>query len=82
MYLFRASASQKGLKGKKYETLSSSSKEIERDTYEGGRRPKVVQTGALVSYFFLSILFGLQRLSKITFCGPWTYLNIHLYSLV
>ena len=40
MYLLRASASQKGLKGKKYETLSSSSKNFERDTYKVGRRPK------------------------------------------
>ena len=34
MYFLRASASQKGLKGKKYETLSSSSKNFERDTYK------------------------------------------------
>ena len=26
------------------------------------------------SYIFLSIHFGLQGLSKITFWGPWTYL--------
>ena len=31
-----------------------------------------------VSYFFLSIHFGLQGLSKITFWGPWTYSTIHL----
>ena len=35
-----------------------------------------------VSYFFLSIRFGLQRLSQITFCGPWTCLNINFYSFV
>jgi len=34
----------------------------------GGMRLKV-------SYFFLSIHFGLQGLSKITFWGPWTYLT-------
>ena len=44
--------------------------------------PKFFELLLKVSYFFLSILFGLQRLSKITFCGPWTYLHIHLYSLV
>ena len=44
--------------------------------------PKFFELLLKVSYFFLSILFGLQRLSKITFCGPWTYLNIHLYSLL
>ena len=34
-----------------------------------------------VSYFFLSIHFGLQGLSKITFGGPWTYSKINLYYL-
>ena len=38
-------------------------------------RPKFFELLLKVSYFFLSIHFGLQGLSKITFWGPWTYLT-------
>ena len=37
--------------------------------------PKFFELLLKVSYFFLSIHFGLQGLSKITFWGPWTYLT-------
>ena len=37
--------------------------------------PKFFELLLKVSYFFLSIHFGLQGLSKITFRGPWTYLT-------
>ena len=37
--------------------------------------PKLFRQLLKVSYFFLSIHFGLQGLSKITFWGPWTYLT-------
>ena len=94
--IFESPCKPKWIERKKYETLSSSSKNFgSQKTYKGGRRPKAAAPLCMffsdpklfrlvlkVSYFFLSILFGLQRLSKITFCGPWTYLNIHLYSLV
>ena len=59
-YFWRSPApcKPKRIERKKYETLSSSSKNFERDTYKGGRRPKaaaplcrsslsqIVQTGA------------------------------------
>ena len=35
--------------------------------------PKFFEHLLKVSYFFLSIHFGLQGLPKITFWGPWTY---------
>ena len=43
--------------------------------------PKFFELLLKVSYFFLSIHFGLQGLSKITFGGPWTYSKINLYYL-
>ena len=46
-----------------------------------GGLPKFFELLLKVSYFFLSIHFGLQGLSKITFGGPWTYSKINLYYL-
>ena len=71
---------------KKYETLSSSSKNFgSQKTYKGASAaaplcmffsdPKFFELLLKVSYFFLSIHFGLQGLSKITFWGSWTYLT-------
>ena len=40
--------------------------------------PKFFEHLLKVSYFFLSIHFGLQGLPKITFWGPWTYSKINL----
>ena len=40
--------------------------------------PKLFELLLKVSYFFLSIHFGMQGLSKITFWGPWTYSQINL----
>ena len=89
MYFLRAPASQNELKGKIRDLSTSlnnfgSLKNIQR----GGRRPsaaaplcmfwllpKFFELLLKVSYFFLSIHFGLQGLSKITFWGPWTYLT-------
>ena len=84
----RASASQKGLKGKIRDLSTSlnnfgSLKNIQRGAAAFGRRPplyvfwlpKFFELLLKVSYFFLSIHFGLQGLSKITFWGPWTYLT-------
>ena len=61
-------------------------KNIQRGAAAFGRRPplyvfwlpKFFELLLKVSYFFLSIHFGLQGLSKITFWGPWTYLTISL----
>ena len=58
-------------------------KNIQRGAAAFGRRPplyvfwlpKFFELLLKVSYFFLSIHFGLQGLSKITFWGPWTYLT-------
>ena len=60
-----------------------SQKNIQRGPAAFGRRPPFVcflapqffELLLKVSYFFLSIHFGLQGLSKITFWGPWTYLT-------
>ena len=83
-----APASQNGLKGKIRDLSTSlnnfgSLKNIQRGAAAFGRRPplyvfwlpKFFELLLKVSYFFLSIHFGLQGLSKITFWGPWTYLT-------
>ena len=78
-----------------FNELSRRSKNFERDTYKGGRgalapRPPL-QVFSLTncSDWCLSLVFLpfnpfwlAEANHKITFCGPWTYLNIHLDSLV
>ena len=57
-------------------------KTIQRGAAAEGRRPplyvvllpKIFELLLKVLYVFISIHFGLQGLSKITFWGPWTYL--------
>ena len=81
----------KWIERKKYETLSSSSKNVGSEkNYQGAGRfsppPPFVCFSAtqncsdwcLSLVFVLSIHFGLQGLSKITFWGTWTYSAIHL----
>ena len=67
----------KWIERKNYETLSSSSKNFERDTYKGGSAPPPF-VGFSATQNCSDSHFGLQGLSTITFGGPWTYSQITL----
>ena len=75
MYFLRAPASQNGLK-----ETNTRLKHQSEQFWVAEKLPKFFELLLKVSYFFLSIHFGLQGLSKITSWGPWTYSKMTLYS--